>query len=226
MRPDLQLVPTEPTYSVGGPDGGKVSAFAFRSTDKIPGPLSVVVPKRVQLERIGPIGGGSIPPGVYGPGRWRIGAAGAVSVRWPEGSHRPPDAGDWVGIKPSECHWIEGDHDGAFCPLPGFAELVRIGGDPVAEFAAWYLLRAWCEAGGWVLGEMQRDEPVGLLFLGQLAGPDMVIGKWRDLTDHQRAALDGVVCWIGSPRHGTCVVFVRETHLAPPEPEVSDAPEA
>ena len=207
-RSDLQIVRPEPTYSVGGPDGGKVSAVAFRSTDKVPGPLSIVVSKRVQLERIGPIGGGSIPPGVYGPGRWRIGSAGAVSVRWAEGAHRPPDAGDWVGIKPSEYHWIEGDHDGAFCPLPGYAETCRIGGDPVEEWAALGTLRNWVDSAGWSLGDLQRDEPTALVFARHVLVP-----KWRDLSDPERAELDGVVCWIGSPRHGTAVLFIRETHL-------------
>jgi len=87
------------------------------------------------------------------------------------------------------------------CPLEGFVEHARLTGPET--FGAVHALEQWCRDHGYTLGRMQGSDPIGLL------RGEADLQKWRNLGELDRDRLDGVVTWVGSPRSGTAVVWLR-----------------
>lgn len=88
------------------------------------------------------------------------------------------------------------------CPLEGFAEHARLA-DTSVDFGAFYRLEHWAAVNGYSVGRMQGSDPIGLL------RGNHDLQKWRNLGQLDREALDGVVTWVGTPRSGTAVVWLR-----------------
>ena len=72
-----------------------------------------------------------------------------------------------------------------------------------ADFSAWTVATRWLKERGYVVGEMQRDAPVGVHHESECAG----ISKWRDLAPAERSMLHGKITWNGGgPREGDALL--------------------
>lgn len=179
-------------YSVGGPDGEQVSAIGYDPAKPFPtSRRSLVLTMAIVDDRTGAI---VLRPEVYGPQRIRNTLEGPCL--W--------DGTGYRAVAPDRFELIEGDHDGAYCPLPGMVELARFEGHPTEDFRGLVLLQAWCEATGLSLGSPQRGAPIGVVL-----EKGVPISKWSNLGP-DRDRLDGCACWAyGTERRGTAVLFVR-----------------
>jgi len=74
--------------------------------------------------------------------------------------------------------------------------------DDVGDFAAMRKAEDWLKANGYSWGSMQRDDPIGVM------KGDYDISKWRNLSQKERVALDGLI--EGDKRNGPVIVTVKD----------------
>lgn len=72
------------------------------------------------------------------------------------------------------------------------------------DYVAHKMALDWCEQSGYSYGSLQADAPTGLL------RGDVVISKWRNMTQKQRDELDGVIDAPGRTyRTGPVIVRIK-----------------
>lgn len=78
-----------------------------------------------------------------------------------------------------------------------------------------YALEHWAGAHGWTVGSAQAGAPTGMVAVPMYGTH---VPKWRNLTEDDRRALDGLVLWSGPRQLQTGRLFVRArvAHLAHP----------
>jgi hypothetical protein len=84
-------------------------------------------------------------------------------------------------------------------------DVLRVVFDQSGDFSAINAARDWCGERGVSVGQMQRDEPMGLLV------GEYFISKWRNMTKAERAELDGVIT--GDKRNGPVTLTIRRAAL-------------
>ena len=88
--------------------------------------------------------------------------------------------------------------------LPFRKEFPTAEGDDFAGISA---AKEFLTSKGYSFGSMQREAPIGI-YKG-LPGQPVLISKWRNLSDDDKKALNGVIVFEGgSPRDGTAVVLL------------------
>lgn len=70
-------------------------------------------------------------------------------------------------------------------------------------FSAMYAAEKWCQERGVSVGRLQAHAPRGLLY------GDYDIQKWRNLRQHERDALHGVMT--GDMRNGPVIITITRT---------------
>ena len=71
-----------------------------------------------------------------------------------------------------------------------------------SDFDAYKAACKWCRDKGYSHGSMCGGDPIGLIF------GDVIIAKWKNLTDAERAELDGTIT--GDMRHGPVTITIYE----------------
>jgi hypothetical protein len=79
----------------------------------------------------------------------------------------------------------------------------RIVFDQVGTFAALYAAQDWCKANGVSYGSSQSGAPTGLM------RGKVIISKWRNLSNAERADLDGTMT--GDMRNGPITIEIKDT---------------